>query len=694
MWFVLMPHFVLRVAQHLRRAATSRLSERLLLLAFALLMLASFTSFRPHPFLVDDNVAQWNSIAEFAFSELFAGHFPTWAPYQWAGFRIDEVGYYGLYNPFMLLSYVLRQMGLTDMMTLYVFMMYGIGILAAHALCEARGLARGLRVSVPLAYGCSAGYLLHSVWYYVYSVFALGAVMMWTLHGALLGESFATRMRWSAANGCVVALMFYLGNAQLACYVALGNYGIASFFWLLSPRRRCVTAAAATSVAAMAVALAPVARVYGHAADGAVILAAPRMFEAKLLPTVVGLFVPHQWASSLLPEGSRLFSLYGNAGGGALAVLASVFVLAGRGKQHPGTQTRFACSCWLTVALFIFLARGPTVLEHIPTLSRFRMAFKWLFVVPPMLMAAAAVAASGHSPRLQRLGTFVCLSFIATALARPAFSNWGLTPKPLSRAMVDQRPTAVLSHRIVFASWQDKGPDAHIFTGFDRLETEHLLANAGTSRRTPTLSGYNLSLDKSFHLELGALLGGEWYMGAGVSLNYLQNQPAAALRTLRDYAVSTLLVQRHDLHRLPQDMQATATPWDVPNLFGVAIANTPALVTNSRGEAKEFSLQGDGLTVSDVSADDGIITARWWHLPGFVATFESDHQTTRPVMSGVPFLQAEIPVHFAGTLKFVLRDNVSIACFVVPYALLLCMALLLRPQSAGAALNRQPTSMR
>ena len=61
-------------------------------------------------FLVDDNICQWYPITERAYEQFFkTGVMPSYNFFLLNGFSIANMGYYSLYNPFMLIAYLLEK---------------------------------------------------------------------------------------------------------------------------------------------------------------------------------------------------------------------------------------------------------------------------------------------------------------------------------------------------------------------------------------------------------------------------------------------------------------------------------------------------------------------------------------------------------------------------------------------------------
>ena len=76
-------------------------------LLLSLLLLWIWTGFEEEAFLIDDNRTQWYPVMEKAYEDVLEGKIYYYDFYQMKGMSIAEQGYYGIMNPFMLLSYCL-----------------------------------------------------------------------------------------------------------------------------------------------------------------------------------------------------------------------------------------------------------------------------------------------------------------------------------------------------------------------------------------------------------------------------------------------------------------------------------------------------------------------------------------------------------------------------------------------------------
>ena len=84
----------------------------------------------PEAFLIDDNRTQWYPVMERAYEDFWTtGRIYCYDFYQMKGMSVAEQGYYGVMNPFILLSYTAAKLlpGKIDTITFYIGLIVVLG---------------------------------------------------------------------------------------------------------------------------------------------------------------------------------------------------------------------------------------------------------------------------------------------------------------------------------------------------------------------------------------------------------------------------------------------------------------------------------------------------------------------------------------------------------------------------------------
>jgi hypothetical protein len=638
----------------------------------AVKMLQNFTRHRKSPFLFDDNFTQWNNVIEYAFAELCEGHFPYWNPYQWAGFRMDEVGYYGIYNPLMFLAYLMRSVACPDTISNYVFLAYMTGVLSAWALCVKCRLGRGLRFIVPLTYACSSGYLSHASWYYVFCVFGGAPIALLLVYQVHQPPDRTPSMYWAVATGLFLGWFFYLGNAQYGCYLAFVVYFLWCVVWFTCQQKTRHATLIGGSLMAFLLSVAPLSQVYMNAARGSVFSGAPRLVEAPITDAIWGILLPYNVFAHWLPH-ARIYSSYGNSGGGAIAAVAVAgFVsMVISGKKSPNNG--LVVGAFAAAALVVLLASGPVLLEYVPVFNRFRIAFKWLFMVPPLMLFAAILVLQRQNVTARGAAALVLGAGLYMSARHVRSDDRGVAPTDTSKRLLLDKRTLPLEVRTSFiAPAPDLGP---AFTAADRIQAHRLAGNLGTDRRIFTLSGYNLSSTTNYVQDMRDTMGEDWYGGSWLVMQKFAAEKGHAQQVIREYAVCDLLGDTSDLGRT-----ALLAGEAVEYIFGadqyhMRVKDCPGLVTNSQGRRKAFVAHTDGIEVVDVDSSDEQITARWWYSANFFLEFNDGQKTRRIPAPAGKFLRADMPEKFIGSVYFRIVDRWSVACVIFSYCILLVLLL-------------------
>lgn len=183
-------------------------------LLLSLLLLWIWTGFEEEAFLIDDNRTQWYPVMEKAYEDVLEGKIYYYDFYQMKGMSIAEQGYYGIMNPFMLLSYCLAHYTPLRLstITIYIMMLFLMGNSFFYLLCRRIGCDEKLSILMTLSYSVAGCFAAFYYWYYIYNNYFIIPLLLYIF--LIFGEH---RIGYFAC-GIVLAMDLYLGNAQYACY--------------------------------------------------------------------------------------------------------------------------------------------------------------------------------------------------------------------------------------------------------------------------------------------------------------------------------------------------------------------------------------------------------------------------------------------------------------------------------------------
>lgn len=187
----------------------------IIVVLISILLLWIWTGFSEEAFLIDDNRTQWYPVIEKAYEDVLSeGRIYYYNFHQMKGMSIAEQGYYGVMNPFMLLSYSIAHCERIQLstITIYIMIMFVLGNIFFYLACKRVGCNDRIAVLVTLLY-CTVGcFATFYYWYYVYNNYFIIPLLLYAF------LRFGERREGYFAYGIILALDLYMGNAQYACY--------------------------------------------------------------------------------------------------------------------------------------------------------------------------------------------------------------------------------------------------------------------------------------------------------------------------------------------------------------------------------------------------------------------------------------------------------------------------------------------
>lgn len=169
----------------------------------------------PEAFLTDDNRTQWYPVMERAYEDLWeTGQIYCYNLYQMKGMPIGQQGYYGIMNPFMLLSFGVTKLlpGNLSAITFYIGLMVVLGNLFLYLLLRKLGCKEKTAFLMAMTYSTMGCFWAFCYWYYVFNNYLMIPLLLYAF--------LRCREGWISycAFGVILAMDLWMGNVQYACY--------------------------------------------------------------------------------------------------------------------------------------------------------------------------------------------------------------------------------------------------------------------------------------------------------------------------------------------------------------------------------------------------------------------------------------------------------------------------------------------
>lgn len=177
------------------------------------LLLLSYGHFSWDVFLFDDNVCQWYPITEKAYEQFFeTGVMPSYNFFLLNGFPIANMGYYSLYNPVMMIAYLLEKIIPFNMFAIYICILCGMGNVIFYLFCRVHAICIRKSVLFTLAYFSAPCFVGFCNWYYTFNNYFIIPLLLYSI--------FVNPFKKTSYISCGVILAFdlLLGNVQYVCF--------------------------------------------------------------------------------------------------------------------------------------------------------------------------------------------------------------------------------------------------------------------------------------------------------------------------------------------------------------------------------------------------------------------------------------------------------------------------------------------
>ena len=479
-----------------------------------------------------DNQTQWLPVIDKAYQTFFqTGRFPTIDFFQMQGMKIYGQGYYGSWNPFMLLAYVLRRYALsfldTNTISVYIVMMIIFGNICCYKIFREAGLSVSHSVLLSVILMSVSIYTVLRYWYYVYNVYF---ILAWLLLRMIKRQS-------CYEYGAILALSLLMGNIQYTVYLYMVFFVIMMISFLRGEKKALsmlvsnsiwmgflssVPALLLMQASSSSVAFSESSSLYYSSAVHPVMWGIFSWIPATLLGDAGTIFEEKVYSGILMPDTTEFPGINGFYMGAVLCA-AVIFVIQHKMYKRDRLYT-ISCACVGAAGILLLLSFGKAGIlaifaEQIPFLNRFRILAKYLVVLPPLLLPCTALVLREKKPK-RNVYLGIILVFLVSGLiqnreltfhvvkAQPQISVERL--KELDADYGNYRIVGFTSPSemfFVYPHWED-------YNEREKISLEEKFANnMGSSANIITSGGYDTVFDYEQFKMSDAVLG----LGEGLS---------------------------------------------------------------------------------------------------------------------------------------------------------------------------------
>ncbi|MCM1415111.1 MAG: hypothetical protein NC430_04205 [bacterium] len=396
----------------------------------------------PEAFLVDDNRTQWYPVMERAYEDFWTtGRIYCYDFYQMKGMSIAGQGYYGVMNPFILLSYSLTKVlpGGIDAITFYIGVMVVLGNLFCYLTCRRLGCKEGTAFLMTLTYGTMGCFWAFFYWYYVFNNYFLVPLLVYLF----LRFSQEDKISYCAC-GIVLAMDLWMGNVQYTFYHYL-LFGILCLTMILL-KNKCYFKILCTNAAVGVLLSLPMLLLLLQTSDGlegrAVLMQYPLLIFSLLIHSAIPQGILRRHGSSfsfldsyVMARDDNLVCYMGVVGIALflafLCAVARFFRRAGKIGTFRGLfrelragydraaalphEKKVTAGCAAALFFFLSLMSGgmaACLFSITPVIKNFRYFFKAVFPAAPLavllfayLVGAERVTGAKDCGRKKQMGT-------------------------------------------------------------------------------------------------------------------------------------------------------------------------------------------------------------------------------------------------------------------------------------------------
>lgn len=483
--------------------------------------------------LYDDNFTQFLTLIDFGFKNLFQGHLPLVDFHQMLGMPIIEQGIYGYTNLIMAISYLIAQIKFldTNTITVYIYISFVLGSIFAYLLATVFCSNKFYAVLVTLAYNVVIPYLSSSGWYYVWNNFFVVPLL---LYACFLTITYSSKI----LLGLAVSVCVALGNIQYAAYDLIAVLILTLWLIAFHDERLKLLKLLAYNFLTCIFCLLPVLILYVRILTSTIsVVGDPAAYATALLKIFYSVLFP----PFLLDKSTYYLSLYkadfifyANFFIGALAILAmwgfciAVYYLV---KRIDKRFSVWVIASFSTALFFFFSMSGHDSLIynlfflHTSILKEFRFPFKFIFVIPPLLIPGAAYSLeylrnSVASKPGKILFLAVIIGLVSCSVYYIFTKNW----ESDKRFTYSSTKAALEKNKIIDANnFRFIGVKTEkIIRAFNSIEN-FLAANAATDLNEYAVGGYQMRPLNIANEIILPIYNGAWFYGTLIPIEAFQN---------------------------------------------------------------------------------------------------------------------------------------------------------------------------
>lgn len=599
--------------------------------------------------LYDDNQTQWLPIIDTAYAEFFrSGHFPVYDWYQMKGMIIYDQGYYGLWNPFMLIAYVVNTYLLgwigSNTITVYITLMIILGNICCFYIFRAYEVKRRYALLGSQIMCQTTVFFFLAYWYYVFNVYF---IFTWLL---LILVKYQGR-RGYYCHGVVLAISVLMGNIQYTVYMCLG-YAVVMLVLSRYNRVRYLLQLC-TNLLVMGMFsscyLWMLLQVSARSADFSSNNSA--YYDMTVQPIWFALF---SWIPSELIGGFKnllenLFgeiSILGSVGIDEFPKAASMFLgaeilcvvvfLIKRGKYRKDRLFQIVEACTVSAAVLLIISFGKAgllavLMERLPLWNSFRILSKFLVLLPVLLVPATVLVVSSELEK-NKIFRILFGVFFILGIMQSRTGSVGAPEIDLSQTYEKLQENGVETekYRIAGVSSYEEISYEGDWKKFQEKDSinlyEKISKNVGTTISAYTLGGYDLSFENSrFTLSDGIMQSESGYASefgydnliiSDYFWNYLNpEEPEYAKRVekwreqIEDNCVKYFIFSKSspDVERFVQLLSEAGLEMEWKRDFMehtciISIRNIPSLVVDENGKDVLFESSMDRIIIPDMDA--------------------------------------------------------------------------------------------
>ncbi|MDD6656333.1 MAG: hypothetical protein PUE95_03365 [Lachnospiraceae bacterium] len=568
-----------------------------IVLLFSILLLWIWTGFNEEAFLIDDNRTQWYPVMEKAYEDVLEGKIYYYDFYQMKGMSIAEQGYYGIMNPFMLLSYCVAHYTPFHLstITVYIMLFFLMGNSFFYLLCHKIGCDEKQAIFMTLSY-CTAGCFVNFYyWYYVYNNYFMIPLLLYIF--LVLSEQ---RIGYFAC-GIVLSMDLYLGNAQYACYHYM-LFGILCLVMVLLKKYRYFFLMCTNILTGLLLSMPLIAlllQASGNFGKQENFFDYPIYLFSLLLHSVIPHGILHRWNQTFSFLSANVMSRRDNLVlymGAVFPVLVIALIAWIRSLLHQykeaslvnstkvsdqlrflvngfhtlyETATRMSLTkqmlfgCVIALLFFLsFMEEGliALLLSRMPVIGSFRYLFKVIFVVAPLLNLLAAFIIAKNRQYLQKIAIGLTAVFVCIGIGNSYYTIGevkALYDMRIQSTFTEEKADAV--EMLAEKEIDYKNYRTATFLKYQKVNDEcfdcakNLTKNFATSIGAFSLAGYEIAASDEQLAQFDAIYTeNEFftvYANADGTENFylsLTDQPDRVQKQLIGNSVKYLLIERND----------------------------------------------------------------------------------------------------------------------------------------------------